>query len=90
MTSKSEGSPQIVKEALACNCPVVSVAVGDVKELLKDAIGSYITDHSVQDISSKIGKIFERNYNTKSRDIVKRFDLGNIAHKLNKIYLEAV
>ena len=34
MTSVSEGSPQIIKEALSCNLPVVSVDVGDVKEMV--------------------------------------------------------
>ncbi|MFB6183124.1 MAG: glycosyltransferase family 4 protein [Haloarculaceae archaeon] len=37
LTSKREGSPNTVKEALACNCPVISVDVGDVKDRLDGA-----------------------------------------------------
>lgn len=35
MTSISEGSPQVVKEALSCGLPVVSVPVGNVKEMIE-------------------------------------------------------
>ena len=39
MTSFVEGSPNVVKEAMACNIPIASVDVGDVSELLSGVNG---------------------------------------------------
>jgi teichuronic acid biosynthesis glycosyltransferase TuaC len=43
MTSFTEGSPQFIKEAMACNCPIVSTDEGDVKALTADVEGCLIT-----------------------------------------------
>lgn len=45
MTSLNEGSPQIIKEALACGCPIVSVDVGDVRERVSGIEGCYVSEH---------------------------------------------
>lgn len=42
LTSMSEGSPNVIKEALACNCPIVTTDVGDVHERLDGVEGCYI------------------------------------------------
>jgi len=54
MTSFTEGSPQIIKEALACNCPVVSVAVSDVPDVIENIAGCYITGYNVNEVAEKL------------------------------------
>ncbi|MCX4161558.1 MULTISPECIES: glycosyltransferase family 4 protein [Paraburkholderia] len=45
MTSKREGSPQTIKEAMACGLPVVSVEVGDVPHLLQGVRHCRVVEH---------------------------------------------
>lgn len=42
LPSHSEGSPQALKEAMACNCPIIATDMADVKHLLGDLSGHYL------------------------------------------------
>ena len=59
MTSLSEGSPQFIKEAMACNKPIVSTDVGDVKWMLGDIEGHFITSYDADDVASNIIRAFD-------------------------------
>jgi glycosyltransferase involved in cell wall biosynthesis len=54
MTSDFEGSPNIVKEALACNVPIVSVSVGDVPERIRDVTPSFLVARDPEAIAAGI------------------------------------
>src|SRR5207245_1730720 len=54
MASMMEGSPNAVKEALATNLPVVSVAVGDTPELIGSSAGNYLVPRDAKAIAEKI------------------------------------
>jgi glycosyltransferase involved in cell wall biosynthesis len=58
LTSFSEGSPQFVKEAVACGCPVVSTDVGDAKEVIEGVENSYICSYETDDVIRKLQKAF--------------------------------
>jgi glycosyltransferase involved in cell wall biosynthesis len=42
LPSHSEGSPQALKEAMACNCPCLATDIADVRELFGDEPGHWI------------------------------------------------
>ena len=72
VTSHSEGSPNIVKGALACNCPVVSTDVGDVSELVNKIEGSYISNSNPEDFATHIKKSFNIGKSFRSRLFIWR------------------
>ncbi|MGA2408332.1 MAG: glycosyltransferase [Bacteroidales bacterium] len=86
MTSIAEGSPNVIKEAMACNCPIVSTDVGDVKEVMKDIPGTYIVGNNTESVAEGIAKALEFNGRTAGRECIKEIDSSKIARKLISIY----
>jgi len=91
LTSISEGSPQIIKEAMACNCPIVATDVGDIRWLLRDTVGCYIVSFDPDDIADKIKMAIEFSKNvgrTNGRDRIIKLGLDSetIAKKIMAIY----
>ncbi|QIP13910.1 glycosyltransferase family 4 protein [Spirosoma aureum] len=86
MTSFSEGSPQFVKEALACNCPVVSTDVGDVRLVMGDIPGCYITSYDVADVAEKIRLVLANTAPVVSRGHIQQFDKQLIARQVRSVY----
>ncbi len=86
MTSFSEGSPQVIKEAMACNCPIVSTDVGDVREVVEDTEGCYITTFDAGNVANNLTQAFEFGRNTNGRESVGNLELSRIADKVISVY----
>ena len=89
MTSKTEGSPQVVKEAMACGCPIVSVDVGDVAERTSGVEGCYVVPtREPKDIAEALRKALAFGRRTNGRERIIEIGLSNeqVAKQLEGIY----
>jgi len=86
LTSFWEGSPNVVKEAMACNCPIVSTDVGDVREVIRNIDGCYICSYDPGDVADKIKKALDFGKRTDGREKIKHLDQKIIAQKIIGVY----
>ena len=87
-TSFRESGPLVVKEAMACGTPVVSVDVGDVKDVIGDTEGCYIAESNPNDIADKICMALFFKGKTNGRQRIIDLGLSNdlVAKRLVEIY----
>jgi glycosyltransferase involved in cell wall biosynthesis len=86
-TSMQEGSPNAVKEALACNLPVVSVKVGDVPLRLKGIAGCELCpDDTADTIGGALERVLRQGTRTRSRAAVQDLDERLLTQRLIEIY----
>lgn len=86
MTSKNEGSPQVIKEAMACNCPIVTTDVGDVQDVISKAENCYICPPDPVQISEKLQKILSTTLRSDGRKYIESYDNKAIVERVLKVY----
>lgn len=93
MTSKTEGSPQVIKEAMACGCPIVSVDVGDVAERVEGVDGCYVvSSREPAAIAEALQQALAFSGKTNGRQRIIEMGLSNeqVAKRLMTIYKQLV
>ena len=88
LCSDSEGSPAMVKEAMACNLPVVSNDVGDVKQNIETTSPGVITEQDPGRLAEGIIRVLKMNVRSNGRETLQRLGLTEkiVAEKVLNIY----
>jgi glycosyltransferase involved in cell wall biosynthesis len=85
LTSMHEGSPNVIKEAMACNRPIVSTDVGDVNDLISKTEGCFVSSQEVKELADNIVKALAYE-NTSGRNDILSLRSENIAQKVIGVY----
>lgn len=88
LCSDYEGSPTSIKEALACNRPVVATDVGDVGELLNGIAGTRICPQDAGTIARNLREVFDwsRSSEFRGRAAMARYDQVLTVEKIVGVY----
>jgi teichuronic acid biosynthesis glycosyltransferase TuaC len=88
LASDREGSPMVVKEAMACNLPIVSVDVGDVTEVIGNTEGCYICRRDPTDMAEKLRLALDRTRRTDGLAAVQGLSLDTTVDRILRVYEE--
>ena len=90
LTSVREGSPNVVKEALACDVPIVSTDVGDVRERVQAVEGCHIVEADPDSIAGALSTVLAGTGRVEGRRAVKDLSLEAVARRVEAVYRTAL
>ena len=90
LTSSHEGSPNVLKEALACDLPVVSVDVGDARQRLSSVDGCFVcADARPETLAKSLSQVLEARRRIQGVAAVRDLSEGELASRVLAVYRSA-
>jgi glycosyltransferase involved in cell wall biosynthesis len=95
LTSLWEGSPNVIKESMACSKPIVATNVGDIAWLFGDEPGHFLSSFDPEDVAEKMKMALEFSKkhgrtNGRERIIELGLDAETVAQKIISVYQSVI
>jgi glycosyltransferase involved in cell wall biosynthesis len=90
LASLAEGSPNTVKEAMATDLPVITVDVGDARDLIGSTEGCYLVPRDAEAIAAKLIEVSRKGTRSRGRDSIARLSIENVARQVVEAYSQAL
>ncbi len=86
LASDTEGAPVAVREAMACNLPIVSVDVGDVADVIRGTTGCYLAERDPKDMAAKLARVLRERQRTNGRTKALKMSIVHSASSVASVY----
>ena len=96
LASEAEGSPMVIKEAMACNLPIVAVDVGDVAEVIGGTAGCFLSGADPDALAGRLAEALDFGGRTAGRTVILEgrnglpLSLAAVAERIETIYREVI
>ncbi len=90
LPSSIEGSPNVVKEAMACDLPVISTDVGDVREILRGVEPSWICAPDANELAAAVVECLTIRRRSNGRERSEWLGQEEVAARLLELYRKLV
>jgi glycosyltransferase involved in cell wall biosynthesis len=91
LASAAEGSPMVIKEAMACNLPIVTVGVGDTEEVISGTAGCFLAEPDAGSLAENLALALAFEGRTQGREaVIKTLSLDAIAARLETLYRDTL
>jgi teichuronic acid biosynthesis glycosyltransferase TuaC len=88
LTSMSEGSPMVVKEAVMCNLPVVATDVGDIRDIVDGVSPSAVCGHDPSELAAALLGVLRARRRSNGRTRRRDLDQATTVQQLLTLYRE--
>ncbi len=90
LPSLAEGAPNVVKEAMACNIPVVATNVGDVAQVIGQTEGCYICPRDARELACALEKALHHTEPTTGRADIAHLESSVVLERILELYRQAI